>query len=127
MSSQDSIQGIGCDLVDVTRIRDVFEQKTKWSHVFTPLEIEYFNKYQDPWPVIAGHFAAKEAVSKALGTGFSKGVGFHDIEVSHLESGAPIVHLSEKVRAFFPKLTILLSISHEKNMALAFAIAKTQN
>lgn len=116
------ILGVGCDLVDVSRIRDVFALKKRWTHVFTEEECAYFEKYQDPWPVLAGHFAAKEAVSKALGTGFSCGVGFHDIEIAHLESGAPIVKASEKLLQLFPGLNIQLSISHEKNMAMAFAI-----
>jgi holo-[acyl-carrier protein] synthase len=115
-------QGIGCDLVDVSRIREVFAIKKRWKNVFSEKECAYFERHQDPWPVIAGHFAAKEAVSKALGTGFSSGIGFLDIEIDHLESGAPLVVLSPKVQTLFPQSRILLSISHEKNMAVAFAM-----
>lgn len=115
-------KGIGCDLVEVARIREVFAIKKRWSHVFTELECAYFDKYQDPWPIIAGHFAAKEAVSKALGTGFSNGIGFLDIEISHLESGAPKVCLHHRAHELFPECSVLLSISHEKNMAVAFAL-----
>jgi len=71
-------------------------------------------------------WAAKEAISKAFGTGIGKQLSFQDIQISHLHSGAPIVVLSEQAQNLANSLnfnSILLSISDEQNYAIAFAIA----
>lgn len=67
---------------------------------------------------LSGRFAAKEAVSKALGTGFGKDLSFLDIEISHDERGKPVVTLFRK----FSHEKVLLSISHCKEYATATAI-----
>ncbi len=68
-------------------------------------------------------FAAKEAVAKALGTGFSSKLGWKDFYITNLKTGQPSVEFNKKVYENFGKVNILLSISHTKNFAFAVAIA----
>ncbi len=116
----------GVDIVKVERIsknldkhRDSFLKK-----ICTPGEISYIEEKNYRPETVAGLFAAKEAVSKMLGTGIGQ-VGFKDIEVKHLESGKPYVDIMGKLEEKMQDLgidNIELSISHEKDYALAFAI-----
>lgn len=80
---------------------------------------------------LAGRFAAKEAVSKALGTGIGRsGIAFHDIEILRGRNGEPIVNLHGAARKHFESLggvACHLSISHEKEMACAFCVLKTDD
>lgn len=76
-------------------------------------------------PYIAGRFAAKEAASKALGTGLSGGIGLHDLEILSLESGRPELHLHGAARERARELGVArrhLSITHERDMAAAFVV-----
>ena len=86
-----SLIGLGIDLVEVRRIRDLltrhgdrFKDRT-----FTDSEIRYCDSCADPAIHYSARFAAKEACAKALGTGFSEGVSWKDIEVTRAENGAP--------------------------------------
>jgi holo-[acyl-carrier protein] synthase len=75
---------------------------------------------------LAGQFAAKEAVTKALGTGFGNGVAFGDVEVARTEEGAPIVHLRGEAAARAATLGVdawFVSISHDDTAAIASTIA----
>lgn len=119
---QGSLLGVGTDIVEVERIASAFADKTRLKTAFTALEIAYFEKYQVPYAIISGHFAAKEAVAKALGIGFSQGLGFHDIEISHDNCGKPLATLSSHFLKNRPDYQIHLSISHEKRYAVAFAL-----
>lgn len=121
----------GVDIVEIDRIKsslasngDIFRDK-----VFTPKEIEYCEarkaaKYQS----YAARFAAKEAVSKAFGTGISQGIGWKDIEVSNDDSGKPNVLLSGKAFEIFKGMnssSISISLSHCENYAVAYVIIET--
>lgn len=124
------IYGTGIDIIEIARIkRSVetyagrFEEK-----VFTQSEIDYCRSKADPSRHFAARFAAKEAALKSLGTGMSQGLSWKDIEVvNHHESGKPFLKLSGKGRELFVALqlkAIHISISHEKNHAIAHAIAE---
>ncbi|OVE73771.1 holo-[acyl-carrier-protein] synthase, partial [bacterium B17] len=95
------ILGTGIDMVDNARVRDM---TVKWGakfkdKVFLPEEQVYCEQKAAPYQHYAGRFAVKEAVSKAVGTGFGSHIGMLDIEViKDPMSGAPSVKLSEKAR-----------------------------
>ncbi len=119
--------GVGVDLVDVDRIR-----KSRENHgdhflekVFTEEEREYCLGMSDPDPHLAARFAAKEAVSKAFGTGIGKEVGWLSVSVSREASGAPVVKLDDRAAAKMKAMGgshVLLSLSHLTNVAAAFAV-----
>ena len=117
-----SIKGIGCDIVSISRIAKVIVDQKFLDKVYTVYEQDYI--CQKGSQTAAGLWAAKEAVSKALGTGF---VGFtaKDIEIRHNESGTPQIMLynGAKTRSeLIDAENVYISISHEKEQAMAFAV-----
>ena len=113
----------GVDIVEISRIRDVLNSyQTRFlKRIFTDAEIAYCRGRA---PNLAGRFAAKEAVMKALGTGV-RGVSWRDIEVSRKEGGAPYVLLHGRAakRANILGLTdVSLSVSHSRDYAVAFVV-----
>lgn len=121
--------GIGNDIIEVERIRRAYLRFPEkfLSTLFTEQESAYCLKKKDPAIHLAGRFAAKEAVVKALGTGFSNGTDWLDIEVRNSSTGKPEVFLSKALQKKFPALTIHLSISHCKLYASAVAICFVAN
>jgi holo-[acyl-carrier protein] synthase len=121
------IVGIGTDIVEIDRIRSMLERHgTHFSErCFTPAELAWADKQRDAAPRFAGRWAAKEAVVKALGTGFIEGMTFHDIEVLPLHTGQPTVRLSGRAAEIATQLGIQrihITISHARNYATATAI-----
>ncbi len=121
------IKGIGTDIVEIDRIRGMLDRHgdSFLQRCFTPDEIAFATKYKDPAVRYAGRWAAKEAVVKVLGTGFVKGITFHDIEVLPLHTGQPQIQLSgiAAERAKEQQIeSVLVSISHAQNYATATAI-----
>ena len=113
----------GVDIIEISRIRDVLNayQTRFLKRIFTDAEIAYCRGRA---PNLAGRFAAKEAIMKALGTGI-RGVGWKDIEISRKESGAPYVLLHGRAarRADILGLKdVSLSISHSRDYAVAFVV-----
>ena len=118
------IIGIGTDIIEICRVeKAVKSTKGFIEKLFTENEIKMFESKGFKSEVIAGNFAAKEAVSKAIGTGF-RGFGLKDIEVLRNELGRPIVNLSSKVYRALDRenVNIHLSISHSKDNAIAYAV-----
>lgn len=118
----ESIKGVGCDIVSVLRIAKLMTDQKFLNKVYTAYEQEYI--CIKGAQTAAGLWAAKEAISKALGTGF---VGFtaKDIEVRHNGNGAPQTVLYNGAKARYEtidSMRIHVSISHEKDQALAFAV-----
>ena len=122
------VRGLGVDIVEIERLRRSMGRTAGFAErVFAPAEIEYCESMADPARHFAARFAAKEAVMKALGTGWSGGVTFRDIEVGHPEAGPPEVRLSGRSAERFSELggqRILLSMSHEKSCAVAAETSK---
>jgi len=118
------ILGIGNDLIEVERIRALFEKKgdSFLKRVFTEGEASYCLSHKDPAPYLAARFAAKEAVAKAWGIGIGKVLRWIDIEVVKNAEGKPMAILSKECQDKFPKSTIWLSISHTKKYALATVV-----
>jgi len=120
------IAGHGIDLVEIGRIRDILKKYGDRfiKRHFHPSEIERSRRYLDPSAYFAARFAAKEAFSKAVGTGFT-GFAPKDVIVVSENGKPPRIMFSEKLTAIFPDISesdFLLSLSHEKGMAVASVI-----
>lgn len=125
------IIGLGTDIVETERIGGMLERHGDafLSRVFTNDEVAYCQDRKNCIQHYAGRWAAKEAVMKTLGTGWSKGVIFHDIEVVSQKSGAPLITLHGGALAVSRELGIqqvLITISHCRAYATATAIAVGQ-
>ena len=121
------IVGLGVDISEVDRIREAMERHGQrfLERVFTAAEIAYCNRHRNRAERFAGRFAAKEATMKALGTGWSNGVRWVDIEVTRLPSGQPTVTLHGVARQVGERLGMRrasLSITHSGNTAFAEVI-----
>ena len=119
------IVGIGVDIVEIRRIKDILERNDKFlEKIFTTKEIEYLKARNLRPEYVAGRFAAKEAVSKALGTGF-RGFNFRDIIIESTTLGKPIVTLEGEAKNISNRngdTAIHLSISHGYDSAIAYAV-----
>lgn len=118
------IQGVGVDIVEVARIRSAID---KWGpdflkKIFTEGEIQYCASKKNSYEHFAARFAAKEAVSKALATGWSGGFRWQDVEIVNEPWGQPRVILYEHVSKLLANSRILLSLSHTESTVVAFAI-----
>ena len=111
---------VGVDIVEIARIRSSYERfgQTFMKKILTDAEMALCLSKPDPVASLAGRFAAKEAVSKALGTGISKGLFWHNIEVLNDEAGKPFVTIHSP--SFTGKVSI--SISHDHHSAVAMAL-----
>ncbi|ABS33683.1 holo-ACP synthase [Clostridium botulinum] len=120
------IYGIGTDITEIRRIeKAITRNKNFINKLFTKNEMDLWEKKNFKLEFIAGRFAAKEAVSKALGTGI-RDFNFKDIEIINNELGKPQVILKPKAEDIIRKISqsykIHLSISHEKEYAIAYAL-----
>jgi holo-[acyl-carrier protein] synthase len=123
------ILGIGTDITEIARIQEMIDRHGDvfLERIFTPKEIEYCSKHKNSVINYAGRWAAKEAILKCLGTGFTKGVGWQDLEILNLPSGRPVVKLSGHALDLSQRVGIeevLISISHGKDYAVATALAQ---
>lgn len=118
------ILGLGNDIIEISRVQKGIERQgvAFLKRILTTAEIDYCQQFQDSAPHVAGRFVAKEAVVKALGTGFGKAVHWHDIEILNDEWGKPIVKLSARLSERLNQPQLLVSISHCKEYATAIAI-----
>lgn len=120
--------GIGIDVVEVERVGaslSEFGEKFE-SRIFTEAEKNYCHSMKRPVIHFAARFAAKEAVSKALGTGIGKDVSWLDIEVVRAENGEPSIRLTGAAKRFAEKHqinTIKISLTHAEHYAAANAVA----
>lgn len=126
-----SVLGLGVDIIEVARIRGSLERHGDrfYNRICTGVEIAYCTQMRDPAPFFAARFAAKEAVSKALGTGIGAQCGWHDIEVRRKASGEPFIVMHGAGADTAKRLgiaRILVSLSHTENYAVAQAIAVSE-
>ncbi len=122
------IKGIGVDVVEIGRMKDVV---AKWGDsflqkIFTEGELAYARSKKFPLNHIAGRFAAKEAVAKALATGWSGGFRWKDVEVTNDPSGKPAIALHGYVREILDGSTVFVSISHSESVVVATAVIEAQ-
>lgn len=121
--------GIGNDIIEIHRIHKAINKYGKkfLDKIFTFKEQEYCLKYAQSERHFSGRFAAKEAIVKALGCGFRDGITWLDIEICNEGSGRPYVVFSHKLNELFGDVEILISISHSKEFATAFATASVKS
>lgn len=112
--------GLGTDIIEIKRIQTAMARGRFVERVYTKAEQEWLqSRGGNLSQSAAGLFCAKEAVAKALGTGFGAALSFQDIEIGHTESGAPVV--------LRPQGTFLLSISHCQEYAVATVLCLTDD
>lgn len=120
-----NILDIGIDIVEIERVEKALQRNKRFlDKLFTKEEIDYFKSKGLKTETIAGNFSAKEAISKALGTGI-RNFNFKDIEILRDKKGKPIVKTYNNLREIcidYNVLEIKVSISHSKNYAVANAI-----
>jgi holo-[acyl-carrier protein] synthase len=122
------ILGIGVDVVDVQRMKDVLEKQGKvfLDKVFSDMEVTYCKTRKKPYIHFGARFAAKEAVAKAMRTGWSGAFHWRDIEVVNDQSGAPHILLSRDVARALDQCTVHLSLSHTDNTIVAFVVLESK-
>ncbi len=121
------ILGIGVDIIEVERIQASHQRfgERFLNRILHPNEIGYCLSYKVPAPFLAARFAAKEAISKAFGTGIGAQLGWRDMEIGRKPSGEPFVILHEggqKLLQARGGQKVLITLSHTQNYAAAVAL-----
>ena len=122
------IIGVGVDIVDNKRIKKSIKNKQFILRIFSKKEINQSKKISDKINYFSKRFAAKEALSKAIGIGFRKGLNFRDISILNDRYGKPHYELNNKVRKLIysklkvKKINISLSLADEKKYSIAFSV-----
>ena len=120
------IFGIGTDIIKTSRIKNSIKNKLFLKKIYNIEEVLRCNKARNRSNCFAKRFAAKEAFSKALGTGIAKGLSFNEIVILNKKNGKPFIKLLNKTKKFVDnklkkkKYKIFLSITDEKKYAVAF-------
>ena len=121
------ILGVGIDIIEVARIASSYEKfgGRFVNRILHPDEIAYCLSHKNPAPFLAVRFSAKEAISKAFGTGICAQLGWQDMEIRRKKSGEPFVVLHGKGKKLFKSRhakQLLVSLSHTQNYAAATAV-----
>ena len=124
------ILGVGIDIIEVARIQSSHEQfgERFLKRILHPNEIACCLSHKTPAPFLAARFAAKEAISKAFGTGIGAQLGWQDMEVARKDSGEPYVILHERGQKLLQSRgarLVLISLSHTAAHAAAVAILES--
>ena len=124
-----SVLGVGVDLVENARIEHSLERfgERFLRRVFTDGEIAYSQSMKFPGRHLAARFAAKEAVSKAFGTGIGKAMGWKDIDVRRKESGEPYVVLEGGAKELAEERKVSkvsITLSHTEHHAMAMIVVE---
>lgn len=117
---------VGTDIIAVERVEEVWRRHGPRfaRRVLTPAERQRCEAAAMPWRYLAKRFAAKEAIAKCLGCGIGVRLSFQDIHIERNSAGAPVVELNERALRVAAELggsRVLLSISDERDYAVAFA------
>ena len=118
------ILGIGCDIIEIERIRlAIHRQGDRFlESILTPAELALAKQFHDPTEFIAGRFAAKEALSKALGCGIGKDFSWQSASILNQTQGKPYVDWAFDVKSMFGVSQTHISISHSKTVAMAYVL-----
>jgi holo-[acyl-carrier protein] synthase len=124
------IVGMGIDVAEVNRIQAVVEAQAErfLKRVYTPEEVAYCEQFKNKYERYAGRFAVKEAAMKALGTGWSRGVRWVDVEVVRQRGGRPTLALKGEAKNIADRMgvkNIAVSITHTAEQAFAQVIFET--
>ena len=123
--------GIGVDIIDNNRIKKLIKNHKFKSRIYSSKELKLSEKTKNKVAFFSKRFAAKEAFSKAIGTGFSSNINFKDIEITNDKKGMPRYAENKKILKFLQKkykikkFNFFLSISDEKDYSIAFAIIQS--
>ena len=126
------IIGIGVDIIDNNRIKNSIKNKNFLNRIFGSQELLKSKNILNKTNYFAKRFAAKESLSKALGTGFKDGLNFKDIQILNNKIGKPYYLLNKKLENFIKKkkklknFILFLSISDEKDYSVAFTIIQSK-
>jgi holo-[acyl-carrier protein] synthase len=126
------ILGVGIDIIEVARIESSYAKfgERFLERILHPNEVRYCLSHRAPGPFLAARFAAKEAISKAFGTGIGAQLGWQDMEVGRKESGEPFVILHNKGNELMKTRqakSLRISLSHTQNYAAAVAILESDH
>ena len=127
-----NIIGIGVDIIDNKRIKNSIKNKNFLNRIFGSYELLKSKNILNKTNYFAKRFAAKESLSKALGTGFKDGLNFKDIQILNNKIGKPYYLLNKKLENFIKKkkklknFILFLSISDEKDYSVAFTIIQSK-
>jgi len=121
------ILGVGIDIIEVARVKASHERfgERFLNRMLLADEIAYCLSHKNPAPFLAARFAAKEAISKAFGTGIGAALGWQDMEIRRKKSGEPFVVLHGKGKKLFKSRRakrLLVSLSHTQNYAAVTAV-----
>ena len=118
------VESVGIDLAEISRIREAIDRYGErfLGRIFTPWEIQYCLSKINPASSFAGRFAVKEAVFKAIGTGFAEGVKWTSVEVVNDRRGQPTVRLGRGIVNHIGQRKIVISLSHTREYAVASAV-----
>jgi len=122
------IAGTGIDIVENARIKNAIKNSQFIKRVFSKKEILNSKKIKNKTSFFSKKFAAKEALAKSLGTGFTKGLNFNDITIINDKLGKPSFLITDKIRKLIKKrfkvnrFNFFLSISDEKKYSIAIVI-----
>jgi holo-[acyl-carrier protein] synthase len=117
--------GIGVDIIEIERVKESVNKYGEHflDKIYTKRELEYCLNKNDKYQHLAARFAAKEAVYKALSSGWNKNIGWKNIEITNEPNGMPIVNLNGDVKNFLSQQKSLkISISHSRDYVAAVAI-----
>ena len=122
------VLGIGVDIIHNKRFKLLSQKKIFIKRIYGKNEIKFSKKIKNKLNYFAKRFAAKESLSKALGTGFRKNLNYKDIEILNDKLGKPYYYVSPKIKKIINKIfkvkkfDLFLSISDEKDYSVAFTI-----
>jgi holo-[acyl-carrier protein] synthase len=123
--------GIGVDMLEIARMERVIKRRPSFlKRVFTDEERAYCDSFARPAEHYAARFAAREAVLKALGTGFADGIGIKDVSVRNNEAGRPVAVLTGRAAEIAAEQgvqEVALSLSHTHEVAVANAVLVTED
>jgi holo-[acyl-carrier protein] synthase len=124
------IFGIGIDIIEIERIKQSINRFDQLflNKIYTQTELDYCQSKKNKFQHFAARFAAKEAIAKALATGWSKGFRWKDIEIFNEKSGMPNVTLHGNLKSFLGKdKSLKISMSHSEHYVTCFAIIYANN
>ena len=118
------VKGIGVDIIEIERIKKSIEElgDNFLQKIFTPGEIAYCNSKPNTHQHFAARFAAKEALSKAMATGWSGGFRWKDVEVMNESSGKPLLTLHGSMKEILSQCSVLVSLSHSDHHVVAMVV-----
>ncbi len=115
----------GVDIIKISRFEKLMQDDKFLNKYYSKIETEYINKKSNKIETIAGLYAAKEAVLKALGIGIGRGLDLKEIAINHDDNGAPFVEVDAKMQYYLNAKgcsNISVSISHDGEYAISFCV-----